>query len=123
MADVVKSLEDVKVGDLFLIRNKSFNQRLFPGSVYAIVNCEKVTAKQCTINGNIYRKSDARCMGDRSYYETLIPYCEEGRIAIIRQEHIAYLQHSVTEKALISMSNADLEKTYNFFKQLEIQDR
>lgn len=120
MIDVVKSLEDVKVGDLFLIRENGYNQRLHPNWVYTLTKCEQVTAKQCVIREKTYRKLDAKLMGETRWNNTtLVHYSEEGRIAILRQKHINYLQERLVEEAIVSLSNENLEKTYNFFNEME----
>lgn len=90
----VRSLENVKVGDLFMVyRNHGWRKFYL-----AAVQCESVTEKQCVIAGKKVRKSDARVLGDGGYGASIYIYDEEllgkDKIALMASNARYYLRNT-----------------------------
>ena len=105
----VSNLENVKIGDKFLINSPiGFGRE----SYARLVLCESVTPKQCVIGGRRYRKSDVRAIGD--YYcaygsAYLYKYSAEAisegkkRLFIHKVKH--YDLHKLTDEQCLEIWN------------------
>lgn len=93
----IESLEGVAVGDKFLIRVG------FTGNGRKLLECSKVTEKQCVIGGKKFRIRDARELGGTDYHRCYLYSFDE-------HEWQTYQDKKATENAAFKLGKLDWGK-------------
>jgi hypothetical protein len=109
----IKTLEDVKIGDEFVIDVFSRHVNL------ELVTCTKITPKQAIIGGDKYRKKDACFICTRLIYNgykvpnTLYKATNELKDEIIRQKRLQYIRNA----DFIKLNKEQVKIIYNVLNE------
>jgi hypothetical protein len=104
----VTTLEDVKIGDKFVIKKESFvSTRL------ELVTCKSITPKQAVIGGGKYRKEDASGVGRGN------PYLYQATDELIDEIIKVHRRDFVKMEDYTKIDDKKIEEIYKILTQKE----
>lgn len=105
MAKQIRTLENVKVGDEFMVYNG------FSGHAF-VVKCERITEKQVTIGGGKFWKADASPLGSSTDKWSRKPRLYEVCQIELKRTEFARRKRDVCKFQFHLLSDEDIEKVY-----------
>ncbi len=107
MSNKIKTLEDVKIGDKFVVEMHSYFEKL------RIVECRHVTPKQAKIGDYKYRKEDAMGIGGGFSSPPILYQVTDELLNKIKQE---YRRNFVISARYKELSDEQIEAIYKILK-------